>query len=318
MIISIAALLMCAAVLTVFSHAYYKRSLMATLAEWWLRLTTKKETDEKVIADIDKLPKKTNPPCKIPRSVKPSSPVKEEFFRDMQLLRFNYKKSDVAVLYLHGGGYVRPPRIHHFRFISKLSSQINAEIIMAIYPKAPKFTYEKSFDILTELYKQFIKQYRRVILMWDSSGGGLAAALCLDLAEKNLPQPQKLILLSPWTDVSLTNPELDAYDKIDPMISASSERIWGKLWAKGTTVYDEKISPFYGNVKNLRNVTIFIGTRELLYPDVIRFHKKLLENEVNSTLIEGKGLNHVYPVFPIPEAKEARNIIAQIINTENI
>ena len=53
MIISIAALLTCAAVLTVFSHAYYKRSLMATLAEWWLRLTTKKETDEKVIADID-------------------------------------------------------------------------------------------------------------------------------------------------------------------------------------------------------------------------------------------------------------------------
>ncbi len=40
--------------------------------------------------------------------------------------------------------------------------------------------------------------------MGDSAGGGLSVAFCEYLAVNNYSQPEKLILISPWLDVSMS------------------------------------------------------------------------------------------------------------------
>lgn len=75
---------------------------------------------------------------------------------------------------------------------------------------------------------------------------------------------------------------------------------------------DWLVSPIYGDLSDLKNVSIFVGTRELFYPDDTLLYEKLKGNE-NVTLYFGKGQNHVYPVYPTLEGRVAVEQIMDII-----
>ena len=149
--------------------------------------------------------------------------------------------------------------------------------------------------------------------MGDSSGGGLALGLAEDFIVKKIKQPDELILLSPWVDITLENSNIEKYEKIDPIVFPANDRIWGASWALGTDLKNYKVSPLYGNMLGLKKVSIFIGTREVLYPDVKILADILIDSKADVDVYVGKGLNHVYPIYPIPEAKTTLKIINKII-----
>lgn len=324
-LIVILSLLLLVMSLVIFSRCYFKRSLMATLCEIYLRLSYKKETKEKVIADIKNLNKRHDDKVKklmnknFKNCVKfDVSGIKVLGFNGIDILSFNknetIEKDDVAVIYFHGGGYVRPPRNHHISFIKKFANKSRLPIYFATYPTAPKNTCKDVLPLVENLYKNVCKHYNKTILMGDSSGGGLALCLSKILLEKKEVLPTKTILFAPWVDVSLTNPELEDYQKVDPFIDFKHEQIWGKLWAGNLDVKDEKVSPMFADFKGLNDVVLYVGTREVLYPDIVKFSKKLKDEGVNVALIEGVGMNHVYPIYPIPEARKVRKEIIKEIN----
>ena len=79
---------------------------------------------------------------------------------------------------------------------------------------------------------------------------------------------------------------------------------------------DWHVSPINGELSGLRNVHIFVGTREMFYPDNVLLYEKLQNLGVESCLIIGEGMNHVYPMYPIPEADRAVSRIADILAGE--
>jgi len=245
------------------------------------------------------------------------SGIKVLGFNGIDILSFNknetIEKDDVAVIYFHGGGYVRPPRNHHISFIKKFANKSRLPIYFATYPTAPKNTCKDVLPLVENFYKNVCKYYNKTILMGDSSGGGLALCLSKILLEKKEVLPTKTILFAPWVDVSLTNPELEDYQKVDPFIDFKHEQIWGKLWAGDLDVKDEKVSPMFADFKGLNDVVLYVGTREVLYPDIVKFYNKLKSDGVNVELIEGVGMNHVYPIYPIPEARSVMENILTII-----
>ena len=64
-------------------------------------------------------------------------------------------------------------------------------------------------------------------------------------------------------------------------------------------------------LNGIRNVTAFVGTCELFYPDVTKFFGMLDEDPSNELRI-GEEMNHVYLLFPIKEAKPAFEKIIQV------
>ena len=126
-------------------------------------------------------------------------------------------------------------------------------------------------------------------------------------------QPDKMILLSPWLDVSMSNPEIEDYESADPMLSAYGLIEMGKCWAGDLELTDYRISPIYGDISALRNVYLFVGTREIFYPDVTLFYSMLQEQGVSAELYIGEGMNHDYPLYPIPEADDAIEQMCSII-----
>lgn len=229
-----------------------------------------------------------------------------------QMLTFNdINDAERLVIYLHGGIYVNEIRLPHIIFCDKLAKKVNACVFAPIYPLAPNHSYEETYDIVEKLYDYFLTLKKPVIIIGDSAGGGLSAAFSEHLAVKNKPQPENLILISPWVDVSMSGD----YDvEFDPMLGVDGLRKMGETWAGNLDPKNYKVSPLFGEVSKLPKTTLFVGTHEIFYPDVVKFHDKLKNNGVDTELIVGEEMTHVYPVYPlVPESKEAFRKIVEII-----
>ena len=235
---------------------------------------------------------------------------------DMQLFYINVEsQSNELIIYLHGGAYVNEILPFHWIMLDKLAKQLDCTFIIPDYPLAPIHSFEESYEKLTVLYQKVLKYYsnKKIILMGDSAGGGLALGLSLYWANLALPQPDKLILLSPWLDLTMNNPEIDKFIDVDPSLKKDELIVDANYWANGTDLKDYRLSPIYGDFSALKEVVLFVGTHELFYPDVTLLYEKLKEKNIKVELNIGQGLNHVYPACPIPEADEALRHIVEII-----
>ena len=139
--------------------------------------------------------------------------------------------------------------------------------------------------------------------MGDSAGGGFILSFSQYIKTINLTQPDHIITFSPWVDISMSNSPYN--DENDPILGEIGLREIGKSWAGSLDTKDYKVSPLFGNVANQAPTLIFAGDNEIFYKDIKLYVEKLEENDVNVKFITGKGLFHIYPLFPIPEAKKA-------------
>lgn len=297
-----------------FSYIFYHRSLTATIVEMLIKffgngLSNNMEKSEKY---IDELLTSEEKAYELPNSRFKSS-VEDKILNGCRVVIFNQRdENENIIIYLHGGAYVKEMRSFHVKFCDKLAAKSNSTVYVPIYPIAPKHNYKESFDFLENFYKDLLKLDKPITIMGDSAGGGLSAAFCQYLAEINLPQPKHLILLSPWVDVSMSNKNYGDYANTDPMLGVESLRYFAKFWADDLDLKDYKVSPLYGDVSKFGDTTIFVGTREIFYQDILEFYEKFDKNKVR--LIVGEGMNHVYPIYPIPEARKAFKEILEIIN----
>ncbi len=239
----------------------------------------------------------------------------------MELFYMNVEsQSDKLIIYLHGGAYVQEMLVPHWLMLDQLTSHVDATVIIPDYPLAPFSSFKDAYRKLTAFYKKCLKYYpdKKIILMGDSAGGGLALGLNMYFAAKGLKTPDKLILLSPWVELLLEDPILKEYEKGDPTLHISELQMDALYWANGTDLKDYRLSPMYGDVTCLKDVTIFTGSKEMFFPDILKFAQLLKEHNVPHRLFIGEDLYHVYPAYPIPEARKAIKQICEIINETEV
>ena len=218
-----------------------------------------------------------------------------------------------TIFYCHGGSYIHGFTSFHWRFLKKLMSRTGAAVVAAGYRLAPHGTWADAFELILPAYVRYAREHpdRKLILMGDSAGGGLAAALALELLRRGERTPDELILMSPWTDVTTSDPDIQFFVPQDPWLIVEL-RVCGRWWAGSADVRDPRVSPLFGPVEGLRHVTVFAGTREILNPDSVKFYAKL-DPAGDNELVIGEGMFHVYPLLPIPEAKAAQDRIVEKI-----
>lgn len=239
--------------------------------------------------------------------------VESKYMFDCQMIVFNEAETtERTVIYLHGGAYVNEIVPPHIVFCDKIAKKTNATVFAPVYPLAPKHTYEETYRIVEDLYKFALEMGKPITIMGDSAGGGLSAAFCEYLATIGFEQPQHLILISPWVDVSMSG-DYDDYTECDPALGVEV-REFGESWSGDLDIKDYRISPLFGDVSQFSQTTLFVGTHEIIYPDIIEFYDKLKSSDIDAKLIVGEGMTHVYPIYPlVPESREAFNQIVEII-----
>lgn len=282
------------------------KSLSAFLLTFALRKARKKYFTPKEgdVLDNDK-------DYQLPPSLNLKCSVEEELFslRKVFILNKNSEKN-ITMIYLHGGGYVLPFFSMQWKYIDKITSKTGIKCYCPDYRLAPKGTYKEAYEFLLPLYQEILKRHPedKIILMGDSAGGGLSSGLYLELMKNNIRLPDELILISPWIDLTNT---LVVREK-DPLLTKAGLLLAADMWSKGTDKKDYLVSPYFGDVSLFKNVTMFYGDDEILYPSIAAFANKIKNNSRNQIYLK-KGMNHIYPFYPIKEAKEATDIIIQTI-----
>jgi acetyl esterase/lipase len=218
-----------------------------------------------------------------------------------------------TVFYIHGGAYFMDFTRPHWKLLEELIKEADVQVIAPAYRLVPFATYREAFDLIVPLYREYCETHpdKNLILMGDSAGGGLALALTEYFKAEGIHMPDRLILLSPWVDVSMENEKIIEYESVDPFLKVTPLRDCAEQWKGGLDVHDWHVSPIYGDLKGIRNVTVFVGTDGIFYPDITKFFG-MLDEDPSNELIIGEEMNHVYPLFPIPEAKPA---VDKIIST---
>ena len=222
--------------------------------------------------------------------------------------------SEKHVIYLHGGAYVNSFAPQHWEFMSKLVDMLGCTVTAPNYPHAPEHNVHDVFALMLPLYDELAAGAgsANITIMGDSSGGGISLALAQRLREDGHAQPGHVVLLSPWLDATLSNPEIAEFDKIDPFLGVEGLKYGGAVYARDVDPKSYLVSPVYGSLKDLAPVTLFIGTRDILYPDCRKLRDKASAEGVRVDYREYDQMVHNWMLGPMPEAKHA---IAEIVET---
>jgi acetyl esterase/lipase len=119
------------------------------------------------------------------------------------------------------------------------------------------------------------------------------------------------VLIAPWVDLTLTGPGVEEAQAHDPWLTRTGLIAAGTAWAVGDDPAQPKLSPINGSFDGLAPIAVYIGTRDLLLPDVLRLTKLVQPASVDLTVCPG-GL-HVYPLLPGPEGRATANEIVRRI-----
>lgn len=225
----------------------------------------------------------------------------EKYFdRKVFVVKPNDKNSNsMTILYLHGGAYVGELQPEHWEFIGKIATDTGATVIVPDYPLAPKYTYKDVFNMIEPLYKEIVDKVGtdNIVVMGDSAGGGIGLVLVEKITEdSNYNIPSKTILISPWLDVRMTNPEIDKVQENDKELNRETLRLAGLSYAGIDGIDSKLVNPIDGDISKLKNVTIFTGTYDILNPDVHKLMKKNANSEDNIKVKEYEGAGHIWIV----------------------
>ena len=218
-------------------------------------------------------------------------------------------------LYLHGGSYVYEIAPQHWTLIADLAVRAGLTFTVPILPLAPAETASTMVPKATDLAAALVDEYgaEQVSLFGDSAGGGMALAVAQLLRDRGIPSPHATVLISPWLDVSCSDPRLVELDPRDPWLAVPGSKAAGDLYRGELRDTDPLVSPIYGSLDELGPVTVFTGTRDILNADAHRLATMAADAGLALDFHEVAGMIHNYPLLPIPEARTARQIMVQAV-----
>lgn len=224
------------------------------------------------------------------------------------------KESKHLLIFIHGGAFISGPAKHHWETLKQIAKKTKYKIWMCDYPKAPENQIQGISQNLDAIYAFAITKYQpeNIVMLGDSVGATLTAALIQRLILNKQKVPAKAILISPVMDASMSNPEIEAYEQRDVMLSRPGVLSAKKMCAGKIDLKDQIISPLYGNFKGFPNTLLFLAQNDIMYPDGKVAELKMQEANVNLEVFEGNGMPHIWPLLPVmQEAKDSLKTIIQ-------
>lgn len=223
------------------------------------------------------------------------------------------------ILYIHGGAYVLDMQPGYWGLLGEMIDRTDAAVVAPCYPLTPEHDWQQSYDWMMQVYDELVAEVGadNITIMGDSAGAGFALGLTQILRDQGKAMPHKMVLLSPWLDVSMTDPMQPGLTRKDRILGIDGLRAAGEWWAGKTTKVDmPPVSPLFGSFERLPPIAVFTGTFDLLWPDARKLKEKAEAEGLALDYFEFPAMQHVWMLFPIPEAKKARQQIAAFINAD--
>ena len=218
-----------------------------------------------------------------------------------------------TVLHLHGGAYTAGSP-NTALALSGLVPGTGAELFSADYRLAPEHPFPAALEDALAVYEHLtsIGDAERIVVVGESSGGGLALALLQRARDDGLPLPAAVAVSFPWVDLTLSGASLAVNEGKD-ILSKRALEASVELYAAGHHPADPGLSPLFGSFHGFPETLIVVGLLDVLLDDSRRLATRMGDDGVTVQLKEWPGCMHGFTGGPAPEGREASTCINDFI-----
>lgn len=226
------------------------------------------------------------------------------------------KNTGRILLYIHGGSFVEEAISYQLKFAIEIALKTQSTLIVPRYKLIPNGNYKNLYSFINNVYDCITNATNDFNFLGDSSGGGFILAYSMYLRDQNKLLPKNLLMLSPWLDLSMENPELIKMCKKDNLSNIGGNQYCGKLWADDLDVKNPLVSPIYGSFNNLPKITLMTGSYDIMKPECLRLGRILDAQTIDYNYIEYKFQGHDFACYPTKEGKLSIQDMVDIVNGE--
>jgi len=223
-------------------------------------------------------------------------------------------------LLLHGGAYVSGGCVTHRNLAARISEVSGTQVLVPDYRLSPENPFPAALQDVSAVYGALLREGLRpqeLSVGGDSAGGGLTATLLLALRDAGGPLPSSAVLLSPWTDLTLSGESYTALEEIDPIIKTKFLLDAAGKYAGSNNPSHPMLSPILANLEGMPPILIHVGEHEAMLDDSVIFAQRAQEIGVDVEIEVWPEMWHVWHQWApeLPEAVEAIGKIGVFIKS---
>jgi acetyl esterase/lipase len=199
-----------------------------------------------------------------------------------------------VILYLHGGAFFMGSPASYRNRAMRLSYRCNAEVFVPDYRLAPEHPYPCALDDALAAWK-FVRSLRPnapIFVAGDSAGGGLSLSLLLKLRDLGMAMPTGALLLSPWTDLTVSGASVDGNRSKDLWFTRRHLETWAGYYAADADRRSPYLSPVFAQFSGLPPLLLLVGEDELLLDDALRVRDAARAAGADVRIQVGRGMQH--------------------------
>jgi monoterpene epsilon-lactone hydrolase len=213
-----------------------------------------------------------------------------------------------VILYLHGGAFFMGSPASYRSRAMRLSYRCQAEVFVPAYRLAPEHPYPAALDDALAAWRLVtaLRHDASVFIAGDSAGGGLGLSLIVRLRDHGLRLPQGAVLLSPWTDLTVSGASVEANHGRDLWFTRKHLETWARYYVGGADARSPYVSPVFADTSGLPPLLLLAGEHELLLDDARRVVEAARGKGASASVLIGTGMQHDWPLA-LPWLDESRH-----------
>jgi monoterpene epsilon-lactone hydrolase len=228
-------------------------------------------------------------------------------------------RSDVLLLYLHGGGYYMGGIASYRHYVARVAQITGLRTVHIEYRLAPEHPFPAAIDDATAVFKALAKNTvpaDRIVIAGDSAGGGLTLATLLAVRDAGHALPKAAAAIAPWTDLTFSGASIETHRHRDPVLGRMQTRSHAGWYAGDTPRDHPLVSPLFADLTGLPPLLIQIGTEDILFDDAIRLADRAKQQRADLELEIWDGMVHVWHYYAewIPEGRDAIRRIGEFFS----
>ena len=214
-----------------------------------------------------------------------------------------------VVLHVHGGGFMFGSAASSTEFAHRIAQRLSGRVFVLDYRLAPEEPFPAALDDVVAAYRWLLDQEMaasNIVLSGESAGGGLVVSAVSAIIASGLAPPAAIYAISPFADLMVTGPSVDARAGQDPVVGRDLLAEMSSAYLQGHDPTDPAVSPIYADLTGYPPMLLHASGREALTDDTVRLAKAATSAGVDVTVRYFDDTVHVFPILPfLPESSEA-------------
>jgi acetyl esterase len=232
-----------------------------------------------------------------------------------------------CLLYMHGGGWAVGGLNSHDFICFELANTLQVLVIAIDYRLAPEHPFPAAYNDCRAVWQAIQARQaphainlQRLVVMGDSAGGNLAAALCLGLRDDGQPLPVAQVLIYPGLGGPADLPSRrDCRDA--PLLSTADTDCYLAMYLDAAGTPSAYAMPLLAeHFGGLPKALIAVAQFDPLRDDGMLYAERLQQAGVPAVLYPGKGLVHgcLRARGQAPEVDQLYNYMLHYLRSEGL